>query len=280
MTKAKGGKMETVLYADILFLVNFAMDFISLSASASLGAKSKSPIKISIAAALGAIYAIFSTISSAPKALDIFLAIIVGASMCAICFGYGGFLPFVRQYIIFWCCSALLGGIMTAALSVGSISFSVHRLPLILIPSIIFMFFIIKAIRDRAGVKSLRINVSLRGRHTTFDALCDSGNLLRDPFSASPVIIVSSEVLTPLFSKEALSAMINCDIEALEEYKLRLIPQASHNGTSLLCAFFADEVIISSKNRKSHPKCLFAVSPQSKTYFAGFPATAPTSLIP
>ena len=41
--------METVLYADVLFLVNFAMDFISLSAAATLGAAPKKPLRLSAA---------------------------------------------------------------------------------------------------------------------------------------------------------------------------------------------------------------------------------------
>ncbi len=275
-------QMETILYADVLFLVNFAMDFISLSASASLGAKQKSPLKISLAAALGSVYAITSVISNLGPLPDLILTVLVGAAMCAISFGFGKPIPFIRQYLIFWCSSALLGGIMTALLSLGSTGFSLRRLPTTIIASALFTFFTIRAIRHRAGCKSLFVTVSLNKRTASFGALCDSGNLLRDPFSAAPVIIASHEVLAPLLTREALSAMLDGSPEKIPpaELRIRLIPQKTASGSALLCAFYPDQVIISSGKRAANANCLIAVSPQNKAYFAGFAATCPSILIP
>lgn len=273
--------METVLYADILFLVNFAMDFISLSVSANLGARPKNPVKICIAASLGAVYAIFATVSTLGAYINFFLAIAVGAAMCAICFGYIGLIPFVRQYAIFWCCSALLGGIMTALLSFGKGNASPTGTLTIVVASVGILIFMIKAICCRAGCKSIRIKVSLQGKTTTFDALCDSGNMLRDPFSKAPVILASHEILSPLMPKETIMAMLDgCDAAFMGELKLRLIPQKSESGSRLLYAFFPDSVIVSTENKRAEKKCLIAVSPHNSTYFAGFAATAPSILIP
>ncbi len=274
--------METVLYADILFLVNFAMDFISLSASASLGAKSKKPLRISIAAALGAIYAIAATVSGVGGTLQYILAAAVGASMCAVSFGFGGIFPFLRQCIIFWGCGALLGGIMTAVLSMGNIAFTYSNLPVIAIAACVVLFFIIKALRERAGCKSLKLKVSLGNKTTVFDALCDSGNMLRDPFTGAPVVIVSHTALYPLLPRETVSAMLDADAGSLEQLpdKIRLIPRSGADGSSLLCAFCPDSVTVTSGARTTARSCLIAASPYHDTYFAGFPATAPSILIP
>lgn len=272
--------METVLYADILFLVNFAMDFISLSASASLGAKPKKPFKICVASALGAIYAIFATISTMAPYINYFLAIAVGAAMCAICFGYNGLFPFTRQYTVFWCCSALLGGIMTALLSIGKDS-SYPSVITMIIASTGVLIFMIKAICERAGCKSLKIRITLKGQTTAFDALCDSGNLLRDPFSNLPVILASHEILSPIMPRKTISALLEgCDAILSEDLKIRLIPQNSESGSKLLCAFLPDSVTVSGEKRTAEQKCLIAVSPHSSTYFAGYAATAPSILIP
>jgi len=273
--------METVLYADVLFLVNFAMDFISLSASASLGARAKDPFKISISSALGAIYAISATVSSVGGAPGFILTVTVGAAMCLICFGFGGIIPFFRQYVIFWCCSALLGGIMTALLSLGSASFKASGIPVMILAATGILIFIIKALKDRAGCKSLRIKLTLNGRSTSFEALCDSGNLLRDPFSGAPVILTSHEALTPLLPEKAIRAMLEGgDDIAIKDLKIRIIPQKSESESRLLCAFFPDSIRVVTGKRSSSPKCLIAVSPHHKAYFAGFSATAPSILIP
>ena len=273
--------METVLYADILFLVNYAMDFISLSASASLGARSKSAVRMSIASVLGSVYAICATVSSINGAMNYILAVAVGAAMCAIAFDFGGILPFLRQYVTFWCCSALLGGIMTALLSLGNAGFSTSNIPIMIIAASGILIFMIKALKDRAGCKSLKIKIFLSGKCTSFDALCDSGNLLRDPFSSAPVILVSHEVLTPLLPHKTIKAMLENDESiTAENLKIRLIPQCSANDSRLLCAFFPDRITVSSKKRSVDAKCLIAVSPHHNTYFAGFAATAPSILIP
>ncbi len=273
--------METVLYADILFLVNFAMDFIALSASASLGAKEKNPIRISLASALGAIYAIFATISSLNGIAGYIISVLVGGAMCVICFDFGGIIPFLRQYAVFGCCSALLGGIMTMLLSWKSPQRSPFSIFITAIAAIGILFFMIRAISHRAGCKSLHIKITLNGKTTAFDALCDSGNLLRDPFSCAPVILTSHEALYSIIPRETVKAMLGgFDAVLHKDLKIRLIPQSSDNGGKLLCAFFPDNVTVSHERRTASKKCLIAVSPHSNTYFAGFAATAPSILIP
>ncbi len=274
--------METVLYADILFLVNFAMDFIALATSASLGAREKRPVRISIASALGAVYAIAATVSGIYGILQYILAAAVGASMCAISFGFGSITTFLRQCIIFWGCGALLGGIMTAVLSLGNSPYSKTNLPIIAASAVVVMFFIIKALRERAGCKSLKIKATLEGKSAIFEALCDSGNLLRDPFSGAPVIVASHNALTPLFPKETISAMLECDSAHLAALgvRLRLIPHGSADSKGILCAFSPDSVTVTCGARSVTRACLIAVSPHHDKYFAGFAATAPSVLIP
>lgn len=270
--------METVLYADILFMVNFAMDFISLAASAALGARERSPAKISLASALGAVYAIAATVSGINTIPQYVLWAIVGGAMCIISFGYGSFVSFARQCIIFLGCSALLGGIMTAILSLGSST----NMPVIVISSVVVLFFIIKALRERAGCKSLKIKVCLNNKVATFEALCDSGNLLRDPFSGSPVILVSHKALYNILSQDIIDALLQCDTDKLTKasIRLRLIPYGNADNSGILCAFVPDNVTVSLGTRKARRPCLVAVSPHHTTYFAGFAATAPSVLIP
>ena len=274
--------METVLYADILFLVNFAMDFISLAASASLGAKEKRPLRICLASALGAIYAIAATVSDINGGLQYILASLVGASMCAISFGFGGIFPFFRQCIIFWGCGALLGGIMTAILSMGGSLYSLSGLPVIAIASCVVLFFIIKSLKERAGCKSLKIKIELCGKELSFEALCDSGNLLRDPFTGSPVIIASHKILCSLLTEETVTSMLQCNTHKLSESRinLRLIPHGNSDTSGILCAFRPDSVTVTRGTHSAKRSCLVAVSPHHATYFAGFAATAPSVLIP
>jgi len=52
---------ETVLYADVLFLINFSMDFLSLYAAGAFLSLRRSVGRMSAAAAIGAVYAVAVT---------------------------------------------------------------------------------------------------------------------------------------------------------------------------------------------------------------------------
>ena len=170
---------------------------------------------------------------------------------------------------------------MTALLTLGNWKQSTPGIISMVLASVGIMIFMIKAIRDRVGCKSLRIKITLKGKTIVFDALCDSGNLLRDLFSGTPVIIVSHEVLSPIIPKETIDSMLGGYDEVLhKDLKIRLIPQNREDGNSLLCAFFPDNIQVSGAHKVSQAKCLIAVSPHNSTYFAGFAATAPSILIP
>lgn len=273
--------METVLYADVLFLVNFAMDFISLSASASLGAAEKRPLRLCIASAIGALYGIGTAVWSPGPLITYLTAAAVGAAMCVISFGFGGIIPFIRQAIIFWGCGALLGGIMTAVLSFGGgLDAS------LLIPTgaagCTVLYFVIRAISSRAGCRDMRVRIAYGGRSITFRALCDSGNLLRDPISGKPVILISRDELAPLLGSDTVEALIRCDTETLASIGIlpRIIPRGSEVGRDMLCAFLPDSIIIEASHGSVARSALIAPTDKPVRYYGGFSATAPAILIP
>ncbi len=274
--------METVLYADVLFLVNFAMDFISLSAAATLASVSKKPLRLCIASALGAVYGVAATASGMEGALQYILASAVGASMCLIGYGLCPIITFLRRYLIFWGCGALLGGIMTAVLSMGSIPFRRSYLLSLIPGACTVLFFTVRAIRARSSCESVKITVTCRGRTLSLDALCDSGNFLCDPFSGRPVVIVSGRLLAGILTARELEAFLTCDAEYLSKKGMmpRLIPRKSEDGSRILCAFSPEKATVSAKGRSINRDILIAPSPHAVTHYAGFPATAPSVIAP
>ena len=274
--------METVLYADVLFFVNFSMDFIALSAAASLGAVPKKAPRFCFAAAIGAIYGVFATVSSLSDTIQLILTVLVGLAMCTLSFGLmGSIFAFLKQAIIFWGCSALLAGIMTAILS-NRTAFPKKELPYIVLAAVIVLYFIIRAMKQRRAVKSAVITVVHAGKTATFSALCDSGNLLRDPISSQPVILTSYEALTTLFDSHTIDAFINCDGEALfsRSIKIRLVPRATADTSNIVCSFVPDKLFISTGATKMEKQCLIGVTNCKRNYFGGFDATMPAILLP
>ncbi len=268
--------METIIYADILFLVNFSMDFISLSAAASLLARQKKVLRITLASALGALYGVISVISVQSPPACLICAVGVAAVMCIISFGYGSFKKTVQNTALMMGCGALIGGIMTSFISLGG---GIPTATLI-ISSCIVMFFIIRIIRIRKGCEFVVVTVKRGRKKCTFSALHDSGNLICDAFSGAPVILASRSALSPLFDGDILDKIISFSPDLPSDIKLRPIPIKTGTSSSLSAAFRPDEVIIKNGKSTMSADCFIAVSTKPFDYFGGHSATVPSSLIP
>lgn len=268
--------MATVIYADVLFLVNFSMDFISLSSAASLLARQKKPLRMSIASALGALYGVISVIIEQNTAVRIISAFTTAAIMCIISFGYGSFMKTIQNTALMMGCGALIGGIMTSVISLGrgvpTISLAVS--------SCIVLFFIIRIIRIRKNCEFAVITVRVKNKKCTFTALHDSGNLICDTFSGAPVILTSRYALAPLFDEKTLDMMVSFSPDIPCKIKIRPVPIKTGTASSLTAAFRADEVIIKNGKNTMRADCYIAVSPKAADYFGGHSATVPSSLIP
>ena len=191
--------METTVYADVLFLVNFSMDFITLWLSAILTSEKRSALRMAIAASIGAIFGIISVIFPFNRILTVLCAGGISIIMCLVAFGFSGILSVIKQSALIWGCGALLGGVMTAILSIGSISTLSYKtggglLSVIAAAAIITVYVTVRLICNTKNRKAVTVKARFKNKELSFSALCDSGNLMRDPLNGDPVIPVSLEI--------------------------------------------------------------------------------------
>ena len=112
------------------------------------------------------------------------------------------------------------------------------------------------------------------GRCAEFTALCDSGNLASDPLSARPAILADVTVLRP--------AVPGLDGENIPDYlmpKIRMIPVKGVGGGGVFTGFIPDCVWICTDGREKKCDAVIAVTALGSTFFGGYPANAPASLI-
>ena len=277
--------METTLYADVLFFVNFSMDFISLWAASLMCAAPRRAGRMSLAAALGGLYGVFAVILSLEGIFAYISAAAVSILMTLTAFGLpSGIFGLIRESAVVWGSGALLGGVMTALLSLfsGDFSQSATASPggLIIAAALVTTYFIVRALTRRKNEETVRLSVFYGGKSVELTALCDSGNLLRDPISGDPVMTVSDSVMIPLMGREAVGALTSYSPENAENlpHGFRLIPRKAATGSDICAAFLPDKIII--KNKKSTAvRCLIAVSRCPADYFGGHPAVFPASAL-
>jgi stage II sporulation protein GA (sporulation sigma-E factor processing peptidase) len=279
--------LETVLYADVLFAINFSMDFISLWAAALLGCKPRRALRMSAAAALGGIYAVVSIVAGIHGFWQYISAAVASFIMCLISFGKcGGMRGILKQSALIWGCGALLGGLMTAVLSLGRGGNLLHTTEGGSVwigaaaAAVGAVYITVRLITAKKGAGPLPVRIEFAGNHIRFDALCDSGNLMRDPISGDPVILLSAALGKKLVGSENTRALLTCDAEKLSNsgIRFRLIPIKNSTGGSLCAAFRPDKVTTGSGRREESVQCLIALSDCTAVYFGGFPATAPASI--
>lgn len=273
--------MTTVLYADVLFIINFSMDFLSIYITAKLLSLRQSAIRFTAAAVLGALGATVMTalgITSFPEAL---LTVLLSFAMTAVALGAGSLRAFLVRSFALWGAGALLGGAVSVLCSLGespvieqhtAAADSPHMIYLAAGAVLVFIF--VRLIRPKLAQKVAEITIRLGENSITVPALVDSGNLAADPISGAPVIFISKAEAVRLLGEKDVQALLTRDRVALSDgllRRLRLIPVAGETHSTLYFAVRPDSVTVGKKS----PDAFIAVTDKSSDFYAGNPALAP-----
>jgi len=266
------------------------MNFLALFATGKiLGLKLRAS-KLLLAAALGAVYSIFTLFFDAVIVPVMILNIAMSALMCLIAFNSETFIKFVKSFAVFYAACFMLGGGIEALSHLFRLSESdgvsgsapTLQITLILagICALIFVF-VGKIFRRSAAIKDIELTIGFGGRETKVRALLDSGNLLRDPVSSLPVVIVNSNTAALLFDFKTLGFFTGDapsyisristktdseDMRIIKDLKFKIIPVKSIAGAGSLLPAFVPEYIRYEKNNKSiEINAVIAVDSSTKT---------------
>ena len=109
--------MEHVLYADILFFINFSMDMITLYLTSRLTSGPPLGWRTVVSALIGGLWGTLSIAVALDGVFGILLTGAISVLMVLVSFGYGGIGVLLRRSAVFWGTASLLGGVMTALCS-------------------------------------------------------------------------------------------------------------------------------------------------------------------
>lgn len=274
-------KIELTLYADVLFLIDFSMDFVSLYITGRMTHVRAKAWRMILAAALGALCSVLLTCFEAGRVISVLTGILCAFLMCFAAFGAENMIDYIRRCAVLWCAGFVLGGTMTAAVSMGNYGSSyregaaAHGKMLLILPAAFVasvLFFVIGHVSSR---KSVSVKIIYHGRESTLRGLSDSGNLLTDPFSGDMVIIISKSSAERVLGDNQI---MNFTAEASNEFftsRIRLIPVTGIGGESLLKAVRVDSVYINGKERRA----LVAISDTASDFAGSFECLVPSKLI-
>ncbi|MBR3162879.1 MAG: sigma-E processing peptidase SpoIIGA [Clostridia bacterium] len=239
------------IYLDVVFIENIIMNYIILYGTAVIAKIIPKHIRLIIASGIGAVYAIVTYISVLKVYSNIVLKIILSIIIVYIAFNPQTVKKMLKQLLLFYLTSFVFGGaaffliyvvkpqdiVMRNGVYVGTYPFKVALLGAILGFLVISTSF--KTIKTKLSKKSLLCNIKINLNQKVIKtvAMIDTGNLLKDPLSNSPVVVVEHSLLYDILPNQILNNLENIlggELEKIskdvkEQYmsKLKVIPFSS-----------------------------------------------------
>ncbi|MDR2664668.1 MAG: sigma-E processing peptidase SpoIIGA [Oscillospiraceae bacterium] len=264
-----------VVYADTLFLLNFAIDYILLLISAKICDASVQRLRLAAAAALGGAYSVVVAVYPGGSLASAPAVALAGLGMAASAFLGSG--RAARLTVVFFAASAAFAGaaLAVARLAPGGAPARVS-LRLLFVTFAVCYAALSVAMRGsaRSGAESYAtLTIRLSGKELRIRALLDTGSSLRDPMTGSRVIVIGAQEIKPLFPHRvsrvlsgmreggAARAVEELGAQGSADMRFVLVPYSAVGvAGGLLPAFRPDAVEVDGAARSG---MLIAVSPNS-----------------
>lgn len=279
------------IYIDVVFLENLVMNSIILVASGIILKKKMKWIRIILASSLGAIYTIIGYISVLEIYSNLILKVILSILIIYIAFNPQTVKQLWKDILIFYLTSFVFGGVAFALIYVvkpqdilmkNGLFLGTYPLKTVLLAAIVAFIIIIAAfaiVKTKFSKKDMfcDVEVELNNKIIKTRAMIDTGNLLKEPITNTPVIVLEHTLLYECVPKEILDnlesilggELVKIPEKVRNEYisKLKLIPFASlgkQNG--MLVGIKADSLkIIQDDQEKENKNVIIGIYNKSLT---------------
>ena len=287
------------LYIDVYFLLNFVIDLLAIYFAVIFSVIPSTQRRLVFGALVGACIAVLliflpsnffvDTLASFLYILFLLFTVTRGIrayrkikfafSFYIVEFIIGGFVQFfygfLDKYLLLYLPENLEEG-------------GEHRLILLAIAILVcigILRLLVSFFTYRASGTVVVLELTFRGRCVSFEAFCDTGNFVKDPFDLSPVVLVKQRSITPLFP-EINGNLLKSDLlsSVTIEYdlkkRIRMIPIKKSGKTVMMIAIKPDSVYVITDGGKRREKIsvTVAIDNEGGTY-GGYMGLLPTVAI-
>lgn len=239
------------IYIDVVLIENLIMDYIILLASGLILKIKIKHIRLILASLLGAVYSIIAYMGILELYSSILLKIILSIIIVYIAFNPQSIKKMWKDLLIFYLTSFVFGGAAFALIYIirpqdilmrNGLFLGTYPLKTVMLGGIVAFTIIITAftvVKRKISKKDMfcTIEIKLNGKNIKANAMIDTGNMLKEPITNTPVVVVEHTLLYQCIPKEILNNLENIiggDFEKIpdkikQEYilKLKLIPFSS-----------------------------------------------------
>lgn len=258
------------VYLDIVFLENVLMNYIIIFATGVVVKAENNKWRIMLASLIGAIYTVVMYLNIVPLYSNFIMKFILSVAIMYITFKPKTLKLLIKDLIIFYLVSFVFGGCVFALMYFlqpqmvqirNGVFVGAYPIKIALVGGLISFVIVqisFKLVKTKLSKKDMiyEIQIYLNDKVAKVNALLDTGNLLKDPITGFPVIVVEHKSLTTIIPIQILNnieKIIGGDIDELnnnDEFdktisRFRIIPFSSlgkQNG--LLLGIKADSINI------------------------------------
>lgn len=239
------------IYIDVVLIENLIMNYIILLATGLILKLKIKNIRLIIGSLLGAIYTIVSYTGFLELYSNFILKIVLSVIIIYIAYNPQSVKKLCKELLFFYLTSFVFGGAAFALIYIikpqdilmkNGLFLGTYPLKTVILAAIVAFIIIIAAfaiVKNKISKKDIfvKIEVSINGRIIETKALIDTGNMLKEPITNTPVVVIEHTLLYDSLPKEILNHLediIGGDFKKIPEEvrnkyvsKLKLIPFSS-----------------------------------------------------
>ena len=274
------------LYIDVYFMINFTVDILAIFIALRMVHVKINIRRLIFSGLLGASLAILELFLK-NKAIHILVAALFVMLITIICCKEVSFFRKIKFLISFYISTFLISGAVNFIYSVmdrylekiilksnESANRKVLVFSLIILMMIGVLRLFVMMFSSSINEKSARILIEIADKTLAFDAMIDTGNLVKDPMNMNPVIFIKENLARQILPA-AVIELSNIDSLTSEYRKrIRLIPVTRNAQTHVMTGVRADRVTIFSGDTKEQINASIVIDKEGGT-FGGYYALAP-----
>lgn len=239
------------IYIDVVLIENILMNYIILFTTGLILKIKIKHLRLILASFIGAIYSIIAYMGILEIYSSIVLKIILSIIIVYIAFNPQNIKKLWKDILIFYMVSFVFGGAAFALIYIvkpqdilmkNGLFLGTYPLKTVLLGAIVAFIIIITAftvVKTKISKKDMycQIKIKINGKYIKAKTMIDTGNMLKEPITNTPVIIVEHTLLYECMPKEILNNLENIiggdfsqvpeDIRKKCISKLKLIPYSS-----------------------------------------------------
>lgn len=209
-------------YIDIILLENIIMNFIILFTTANIINERIKTLRLILASLLGSIYAVMSYVSQVEIYMNQITKLVLSITMVYISFIPHNIKRLIKEMLFFYLTSFSFGGASYYLLyyispkqinNINGILIGSYPIKIAVLGGILGFFIIyvsFKIVKSRLNKNTIfyDVEIVINNKKCMARTILDTGNLLVDPITSAPVIIVEKSVIEEIISKDILKNIL------------------------------------------------------------------------